>query len=178
MIIMNQLFQISHNGMVVYQGAVTSQVLMAANPKASVRTIDGRLVSVDLPGQQKYRTLIEGSDPTMPDMVGNQRSYALEVDCLQRFSNTLQLERPVRAINLHRSPVPSSLLVKTLRGECLEAPYHVIEERVERGNQGVFEAPGIVVTYRPRLMMRITDFNWIQDAKEFKAFWRLTLEEI
>jgi hypothetical protein len=177
MITMNQLLNISHKGMTVYQGAVTSQVLMATNPMANVRTIDGRLVSVDLPGQQKYRTLIEGSDPTMPDMV-TQCSHALEVDCLQRFSNMLQLDRSVRIVNLHRSPVSSSLLVKTFGGECLETPYHVVEERVERGDQGVFEAPGIVVTYRPRLTMRVTDFNWIQDAKEFKASWRLTLEEI
>ncbi|MBX9696963.1 MAG: hypothetical protein K2X53_02660, partial [Alphaproteobacteria bacterium] len=157
---MNQLLKISHNGMTVYQGDVRSQILTAANSHANVRTIDGRLVSVDLPGKQKYRTLIEGSDPTMPDMV-NQCSYALEVDCLQRFSNRLQLDRSVRIVNLHRSPVPSSLLVRTFRGECLEVPYHVVQERVERGDQGVFEAPGIVVTYRPRLTMRVTDFNWL-----------------
>lgn len=175
---MDHLFKISHYGRVVYQGTVTSQVLMAANPMASARTIDGRLVSVDLPGQQKYRSMIEGSDPTMPEIVGHMSSYALEVDCLQRFSNTLQLESPVRAVHLHRPPVPFSLMVKTFSDECLEVPYHVVEERIERQDQGVFEAPGIVVTYRPRLMMRVTDFNWLLDAKDLEASWRLTLEEI
>lgn len=176
---MDQLFKISHYGSMVYQGAVTSQALMAANPnKASARTIDGRLVSVDLPGQQKYRTIIEGSDPTMPEIVGHMSSYALEVDCLQRFSTTVQLENSVRAVHLHRPPVPFSLLVKTFGDECLEGPYHVVEERVERRDHGVFEAPGIVVTYRPRLMMRVIDLNWLLDANDLKASWRLTLDEI
>lgn len=175
---MEQLFQISHYGRVVYQGAIASQVLMAANPKSSARTIDGRLVSVDLPGLQKYRTMIEGNDPTLPEMVGDMCSYALEVDCLQRFSNIHQLENPVSAIHLQRSPVPFSLLIKTLEGECLEVPYHVVDERVERGDQGVFESPGVLVTYRPRLLMRVTDFNWLLDAKDLKASWRLTMEEI
>lgn len=134
---------------------------------AFYRSINGTLVFVGNPDEQRYQSIIqgEGQAPSFDQLPCGQK---VEVHCLPRFSQHMT----ERSVILHRPFVSGSLCVVKVNGE----PVAFSEE----GSQAIAleDATPCRVTYRPKLQMMVKHFTLQEQEWQGVIQWSLSLEEV
>lgn len=174
---MNHLLKIECEGSILSFDASIKQTLMPALSQSFKRTIDGRLLSINLLGQTKYKSLIEGQDPILPDLVHAWGGKVLRVDCLQRLKELYTLNSDNDFITLSNNPVPSSVVVSYAKEKNEKPTYKVSGRHIFIAPSDTVDLTRYEISYRPCLEMRIVDFKWVSRAYEKEAHWCLFLEE-
>lgn len=130
------------------------------------RTTDGHLHNLSSPDSRRYISTLRCDNPHTAPLENLWIGSALWVDCVSRLSRVVP-EDNLCALKLSRPPVPGSLLLEKEGRKSLvpdgpaEAPF-VLPKDVSNG----------ILSYRPRLHMRVTGFDVGIDG------WTLHLEEI
>lgn len=175
---MNHLLKIQCDGAMLSFDAGVKQTLMPTLSQSFKRTIDGRLLSTNLLRQMKYKSLIEGQDPILPDLVHAWGGKILRVDCLQRLKELHTIHSDNDFISLSNNPVPSSVVVSYAKENNEKPLYKVSGRDIIVSSSNTPHPNSYEISYRPCLDMHMVDFKWISKAYEKEAHWCLLLEEI
>ena len=128
------------------------------------RTVGGALMFVE--GPTKFQLKLSGSDVESPSFSALVRGRRVTVHPLHRIWEDVAALRHT----LMRPPVLGSVRVQTSDGKDV-----VFEE-----HDGVVEATGegLMVSYRPQLVMRVVDMESTCEEWKNTTQWSLTLEEV
>lgn len=145
---MNTILVLTGVGIPPYSARGLVQELRPIGASSQLRrTVNGALQDLADPLFQKYESTITGDDQDPPALGQSWPGMLITVDCIQEIAQAGEIETDDTE-NFERVPVPGSIRV----------------------------ADGFTF-YRPRLGMRIVDFQVETDEWGAKVSWSLQLEE-
>lgn len=154
-----------------WSGSGCTQVLTLLDTKRLYRTIDGRLMDVSALTHRKYTTTIWCQDQHPPPLEALWNGMAFWVECSQQLSCSLDPHSTV--VTLARAAVPDSVILQ--RPDLPPTWLSVCGQEVILPDS---LPAGSMLTYRPRLFMRLTNFQLETGETEKTTKWYLNLEEI
>lgn len=136
------------------------------------RTLSGKLIYVGSK-EIKYKTLITCKDKTVIATDGFIPGMPVEVGCIQRIWQKVDVDCTNRFVSLQRPAILGSIAVVNENGKNQEI--EKVEERevvLNHRNEIVF------LSYRPKIMMMVKDFKLHIDEWGMIGGWSLVMEEV
>lgn len=165
---------LSRGGFPPFSARNCTQSLSPIHAGQLKRTIDGRLLYLNLPHSAKYRSTITGHDKTPAAFDGLWRGDMLKVDCMQRLCQEMTVTANGDEFTLSRPYVPESLCFLNQQGEDIETPtlrdLTLICHDSHVGQK-------IYASFRPILTMRVEHFSCITNEQDLSSRWQLDLQE-
>ncbi len=153
-----------------FSSRACKQVVRLMDTNTLMRTLDGTLTCTTLYGH-KYRSAITGQDRMPMALEGLTRGKSLWIDSLVHFTCPLTPQQETQ--HLSRTPVPGSV--------CLHTPEETVTLH-ERGADVSFSEHDVpedsFLSYRPRLLMAVTNITITANEWQHTEEWQLDLEEI
>ena len=141
------------------------------------RTVNGELRYTGLPAIKKYKTIIQCQDQVLPPFHRLWAGATMTIHCLSVltdvWSTTDDSAKTTEDIQLHREPVPGSILINGVSAVNLGQKIKWSEALNLAKDQSA-----ITIQYRPILTMKITHFSYEDYEWENKVAWQLAAEEI
>lgn len=136
------------------------------------RTLNGILTYIGLE-DVKYKTLITCKDKTVIATESFLPGNPLEVGCIQRIWQKVDLDKDNKSIKLKRPAVKGSVFVVNELGEN-EDIKELNEQEITFNNRDEL----MFVSYRPVLTMMVKDFKLHVDEWGMTGGWSLMMEEV
>lgn len=132
------------------------------------RTVNGDLKYVGLPGQDKYKSVINCDDEVLPPFHQNWVGQDAKIGSLALLSETHKVDE-TGVIRLHRAAVQNQIICDVAHIECEGR-----EVKFPKAHEGEY----VTVQYRPILHAKITHFVVKDHEWDNKVSWQLEVEEV
>ncbi len=152
-----------------FSSRACKQVVRLMGTNTLMRTLDGTLTSTNLYAH-KYSSVITGQDRMPMALEGLTRGKTLWIDSLVHFTCPLTAQQETQ--HLSRTPVPGSVRLHTPEETV------ALHDRGPDVSLGEHDVPqDSFLSYRPRLLMAVTNITITADEWNHIEEWQLDLEE-